>query len=313
MGVLPNMDQIDLHVYKEQFSMLQSIVYSCTNINSVGLRILGINFMDFGPGWIVHEHRHTFYEFHYVTENYTYTTINSIEQKVEQGCFYLMPPGTYHSHNERCLNGHVGFSLRWELTGSKDTGNVSADTGTEFEKTKKILENAHTSPICDDGSVISAMLGLLKQAVKTSSMLQLQIAFLQVLLAIAAYYRNKAIEPVSGFCTHYENRTVENAIRFIEENYSQNINVMDVAYTVHMSYSHLSRLFRLQTGQTLSHWLNHTRLLKAQKLLHTTDMTVAQVARETGFASENYFCTSFKKVFRTTPGAYRQGRTMLSE
>lgn len=306
--------EINLCEYRHCFDRLQAIVFRDISVNRVKLRILGINYMDNGPEWTVNRHKHSFFEFHYVTGNHTFTTINGTEHKVEQSNFYLMPSNTHHSHREEPGPGHVGFSLRWEFLREKDSTNQFHGQSLEYERTVDILENAHSSPVWDDGGVISGMLDLFKLADNEAGPLQLQLALVQVILTIAAFYRSKGGRAkevyVPGF---YENNVVQSAVRFIEENYSQGIDAMDVANSVHMSYSHLSRLFKKYTGATIKSLLNNTRLLKAQKLLLLSDKTIAQVGGEVGFSSEQHFCSSFRKFCGLSPGVYRSGKHSLHE
>ena len=61
---------MNLYDYKQYFDRLQAIAYKQISINGVCIRVLGVHFMDNGPDWKVIKHRHSFFEFHYVAENY---------------------------------------------------------------------------------------------------------------------------------------------------------------------------------------------------------------------------------------------------
>ncbi len=47
------------------------------------------------------------------------------------------------------------------------------------------------------------------------------------------------------------------------------------------------------------------RLSAAARLLRKTDMSVAEIARQTGFSSTKYFSSSFKESFGVLPNKYR--------
>lgn len=110
-----------------------------------------------------------------------------------------------------------------------------------------------------------------------------------------------------------DNNIVNMAARFIEENCCQKIDVTDVAKSVHLSYSHLSRLFKLHLGESLNHYINKARLKKAQYLLKCSDKDIDSIASESGFRSSIYFCSIFKKTIGMSPGHYRRSATGLTD
>lgn len=305
---------IDLRGYKVNFEKLQVIAYKDIVINGIGLRNLGIHFMDYGSEWNVKSHKHSFFEFHYVTDHYTYTSINGMEQKIGQGSFYLMPPGTYHSHREEPGEGHIGFAIRWEFIETDTCKNHGAHPSSEFGRYAGILQDAPSNPVKDDGVLMDGMLQLLKMAGDGSSIIELQLELTRLILRIVRYYKD--VDPsnkVEINHTFIENNMIDSAIKFIEENYDQDIDVEDVSHSVHLSYSHLSRLFKKYTGKTITWQLNNIRLSKAQRLLLCSDKRISQVAREVGFNNEYYFCSLFKKYYGVSPGTFRHSKAALME
>jgi len=110
-----------------------------------------------------------------------------------------------------------------------------------------------------------------------------------------------------------ENKAVEMAIQFVKDNCCENIKVTDVANSVHISYSHLAKLFREQRGESLNNYINKMRIQKAFKLLTCTDMTLSQIANQTGFENSNYFCKVFGKMHKKSPGSVRRDFTQLPD
>lgn len=306
--------QLNLQDFKQFFDRLQAIAYKHISINGISIRVLGIHFMDSGPGWKVIKHRHSFFEFHYVTDNYVYTTINNSEQKIEAGSFYIMPPGIYHSHRQDPECGHMGFALRWEFIFNGKKDEKPDNFGYEPSRFHDVLLGAHSRPVQDDAGVSDGMLVLLKMAGSGAGLLQLQLEFCQLINNIAGCYTTGA--NVCSAVINYnflENQIVNNAIKFIEENYFLDIDVKDISSSVHLSYSHLARLFKEHTGDTVNHHLNKIRLTKAQRLIKCSDMSITQIAREVGYNNDHYFCTAFKKFYGVTPGRYRQSDIKLAE
>jgi len=299
---------------REQFNSLYDIVYKDICINHTQLRILGIHFMNVGPEWKVKKHMHSFFEFHYVIEGSVYTTINNVEYKISQGNFYIMPPGLLHSHRHDAGGSHTGFALRWEFIDNDKGIEKSGYITSEFDKISKILLYAHSRPVKDDGSVLDSMMEILKAAQKGCSVLELQILFCRIIIAISKKYTQDMLKTEREFDSAFlENQIVDNVIRIIDESCCKDINVKDISNAVHLSYSYLSRLFKKHTGMTINKYLNEIRLRKAQKLILCSNKSIAQIAAETGFSSEHYFCSQFKKFFGISPGKFRSSGGYLME
>ena len=72
-----------------------------------------------------------------------------------------------------------------------------------------------------------------------------------------------------------------------------------------VSYTTFRRSFKQQTGVSPAHFQNTIRINRACDLLATTELSVSEIAEQTGFESVYYFSRSFKKKTRQTPSAFR--------
>jgi len=283
---------------KQNFDRLQSIVYKDIFVNGTGVRVLGIHYMVVDENWSIRTHNHSFFEFHYVLKNEVYTTLNNREYKIAAGQYYLMPPGMMHSHRQKG-RGHIGFALRWELL-----DNTQDKSRNCFQS----LYNGKAYPIKDNGNIISDMGIFLEKASKHCSILELQLTFFELLIhLIYSCTDNKYLSSDMQIDSEYmDNQTVKSVIEFIKENYKQNIEVNDIANSVYLSYSYLSRLFKKHTGKTVNQYLNQIRLGNAQYLLKCSTKDIKTISREVGFNNEYYFSNVFKKVYGISPGNYRK-------
>jgi YesN/AraC family two-component response regulator len=303
----------DIRKNRALFSLLEGIIYKDISVNGICIRILGIHYMDYGPDWNIKSHKHSFFECHYVTENNVYTTLNDIEYQVNAGSYYVIPPHTFHSHRQYDNTRHIGFALRWEMV--KNTSSIQIQTGLkEAKEIDNLISNFSINVMEDDGTILDGMIGLLKIAEKSSWTLLLQASLFQLIIYIiqkhSSYEWKHCIKTDRKFL---DDNTTTAGIRFIEENYKQEIDVKDVANSVHMSYSHLSRLFKAYAGESINNYINNTRIKNAQYLLKCTNKDIAVIAGEVGFKSEYYFCHIFKKTTGISPGAYRKTYFRLTE
>jgi AraC-like DNA-binding protein len=93
---------------------------------------------------------------------------------------------------------------------------------------------------------------------------------------------------------------------YIETHYRDPILIETAAGVMGMSKPHFMRFFRQVTGQPFINYLNHFRLAKAQALLATTELSVAEVSQEVGFCDQSYFSLIFRKLARMTPLQYKR-------
>ncbi len=98
---------------------------------------------------------------------------------------------------------------------------------------------------------------------------------------------------------------IQQAIRFINDNYRSDIRLSTVAAEAGMSSSHFSRTFKKVMGLSYQKYLNSRRIKKAKDLLRTTPQSIAEIAVFVGFADTTGFGRIFKKLTGQTPSAYR--------
>lgn len=72
-----------------------------------------------------------------------------------------------------------------------------------------------------------------------------------------------------------------------------------------MSHSQIFRKLKALTGKSPSQFIRSIRLNKAKILLSTSDLTVSEIAYETGFSSLQYFSDAFFEAFGQRPSAMR--------
>lgn len=90
-----------------------------------------------------------------------------------------------------------------------------------------------------------------------------------------------------------------------EQMADSNFSVEVLASQMGVSRVQLYRKVKTQTGRTPVDIIRLSRLNRSKALLQTTDLTVSEVAYQTGFSSPSYFTKCFKEEFGQLPGDYR--------
>ncbi len=95
-------------------------------------------------------------------------------------------------------------------------------------------------------------------------------------------------------------------IKFINENYREQINIEDLCVKYDISSRYIRKKFNNEIGMSCSRYINTLRVNKAKDLLYDLNLTITEIASLTGFVNSQYFCRVFKKYTNLSPANYRQ-------
>lgn len=79
-----------------------------------------------------------------------------------------------------------------------------------------------------------------------------------------------------------------------------------LAQQLHISQSQLYRKLKALTGKSTAIYIRSVRLQKGRQLLENTELSIAEIAYEVGFADPNYFSRTFAKEFGFPPSKTRK-------
>lgn len=121
-----------------------------------------------------------------------------------------------------------------------------------------------------------------------------------VLEYLAHYTQHKQKEQ-----TTQQHHLIQQVRQHLAAHLQENLTVKQLAGLYHLNSSYLSVLFKKETGQTISEYVQETRMNKAKELLRDPGIKVYEVAEQVGFQTAAYFTFLFKKTTGTTPQEYR--------
>lgn len=105
--------------------------------------------------------------------------------------------------------------------------------------------------------------------------------------------------------TAYYPEPVRQGIGYLEANFHEPLQLHDIAREVTLSPFHFSRMFKRSTGVSVMEYLIRFRLNQAKYLLGATDLSIREIAEQSGFADQSYFGKVFKRYERVTPSEFR--------
>jgi AraC family transcriptional regulator, transcriptional activator FtrA len=93
---------------------------------------------------------------------------------------------------------------------------------------------------------------------------------------------------------------------WMQANLDRALSVPELARRAALSPRTFARRFRATTGTTPHQWLLRQRVLRAQELLETTDLSIDIIASRCGLGSSTNLRQHFHRLVRTSPHAYRK-------
>ncbi len=97
-------------------------------------------------------------------------------------------------------------------------------------------------------------------------------------------------------------------IRYISDNFSNDITLQEAAQALKYDYYYLSKLFHRHFGMNFKEFVNLYRYDKACEYLLDTSMTITDIALKSGFQSVRSFNRTFKQLSGKSPRLYRANK-----
>lgn len=98
---------------------------------------------------------------------------------------------------------------------------------------------------------------------------------------------------------------IAECIDYIYDHLHTRITINDLSDYVNLTPSYLSRLFKKETGTTVSVYIQNKKIETAQNMLVYSDYTLSQISSILAFPSQSYFTEIFHKRTGMTPAKYR--------
>ncbi len=102
-------------------------------------------------------------------------------------------------------------------------------------------------------------------------------------------------------------RTINDAIAYMEENLTEEIDLADISGSVNLSAFHFQRAFTLLTGMSPAEYLRKRRLSQAASELANGNEKVIDIALKYGYDTPESFSKAFTRFHNVTPAQVKKG------
>lgn len=113
-------------------------------------------------------------------------------------------------------------------------------------------------------------------------------------------------EKMRKICRSDTNSRHINACKeYIYSHIKERITIEDLADELGVSSSYLSRLFKKETGDSVSAYIRRQKIEMAKNLLQYSDYSMIDIANRLSFSSQSHFIQQFREYVGMTPKKYR--------
>ena len=102
-----------------------------------------------------------------------------------------------------------------------------------------------------------------------------------------------------------EDKRIQAVITYLERHFCSTVAARDLERETGFTSKYIGTLFKKQTGMTVKAYQIMLQINKAAKLLRETDLSLSEIAAETGFYDAFYFSKMFKRHKGISPKMYR--------
>lgn len=237
--------------------------------------------------------KQSFYTLHYVFDGEGILFFEGKKHHITKGSFFFLPPEKdilyYPKSNNPWqyiwfelqgsklpyLSSLMGFSLQSPVIKCKDPGKISDSLIYMFNNVVVNHQNYYQAL-----SVFYEIVGFLCSS------------------ASASFSQNDKED--------LNHAIVARAKKIIKLNYNHpEFNIQTLSNLLHISHSHLCKIFKKETGQTMISYLNSVRFKHARVLASQQTLSVKEICFSVGFSDEANFMKEFKKRFHSTVKNYK--------
>ncbi len=264
-------------------------------------------------------HSHDYMQIWYVVKGKCHEFIAEKDHEVIAGETYIIPPYVEH-HSEReagtvllCCEFMTDKFLPQSRFSIFNRLSEYIEDPDEMTVLQCLMEYSAESkvifPLSASGTrdVERTMQNLVEESARADRYSeQFTYVYIQELLLLLAREYEKTDDAVASealFAKHKE--SIMAAMKYIDENYAENLHLDDLCRVSLVSKTYFCYLFKLMTKQTYSEYLQNVRMQHAMERLEQTDDSITQICFDVGFNDSTHFSRTFKKTLGVSARAYR--------
>ncbi|MDG5786633.1 AraC family transcriptional regulator [Evansella sp. AB-P1] len=257
-----------------------------------------------------HYHLHDDYEIYYLLEGSRIYYINGKKYKIHENNLVFINKNVIHKTGTADFPTHkrIVMNFKPSIIQKHDHSLLSL----LFENGPTII----SVPPYRQKKIIELMTSLYKEYGVNDSDGNTYIRSLLLLLLIESkrlVEQQQEVEKEASISVEdalpYDNVVISNIIKYINNNYMNDVSLPHLSNKFHLSEAYISRLFKKVTGCNTINYINTVRIKEGKRLLLETDLKIAVIAKKVGFKNNVHFYRVFKSVNDVSPTNFRKQNT----
>lgn len=242
----------------------------------------------FDRNYISRPHWHGFIELEFFIEGKGTHTYNGTTYQIKKGDFWVL--STNDSHQ---LNISEGIH----------NVNIALDSSILNDELLLYLSNVH--PIhcrfseAEIPSLLQKVRTLCDEQENPSFLTKVKTSALINEILVEAFRKSPPTQ------TPIRNSVVNDMTLYLQTHYQENISLAELALKFSFTPNYCGHLFKKVTGLSFNDYINNVRLKCSCNLLLNSELSIKEIAFESGFCSLEHFYSVFKKFYGITPAKYR--------
>lgn len=242
-------------------------------------------------------HQHEYFELSLILEGEAEYFIDGEWQTIRPGMAMLYNP--YHKHAERQKENTSSHQLHIGISNFM----INPLQRNHLPNQETIIHlNTYYQQIYDRAWVIVREIN--EQKDDYHLYIKAAIIELMVLLVRQITENDQAIDTSLTKTEKRQRSIVENAMKYMEENYSAELTLEQIARELLVSPTYLSRIFKENTSMSVINYLISIRLANAAGKLNSEKVAIKDVAKDVGYQDVYHFSKQFKKHYGVAPSKY---------
>lgn len=254
------------------------------------------------PDYIKSPHKHLFYELFILSSGSTIHNVDFLEFQLSANTLFFISQGQLHIWAKNLRKSLVGFRLMFNETFM--THNFIKPN---FLFELVYLNNIYFNPLLaiEPNAKIYTYFELLHQEYQDEN--RNKHSLQAMLYLILNEIQKIANAQIPNQAENLNDLTIyKQFLNNVENSFNQNISIDTYAENLCISTRQLSRIVKNLANLTLNQVIQNRKILEAKRLLKYSNLSINEIAYQSGFEDASYFIRLFKKLENCTPNEFKK-------
>ena len=233
--------------------------------------------------WVYHSH--DFYEFDLVLSGSATTNVDGTELTVGANDVMIIPPGVEHKYYDIDKLFIYKFQFKPSF--------ISQETLEKLQKSDKIHFSLYNF-IYNNLFKLAEIIEYVSNGGSDNRRLLSMLIDSAVLMTLSNSPREETNTSVPF-------GSMLRVVEYLSNNYKSNPSLSDAAEIAHFNERYFCLKFREYTGKSYKDFLTEIKMTNAKRLIESTELSINEVATESGYSTQSHFNREFKKYYGLSP------------